>query len=246
MADAAKDTQFSPGGKPETVAPPDELRQLRALWESHGTALLVAVAVALLAASAAMLYRNHTRRSADEAARSLASARNAQDLEDLITRRPSAAVVPLATLKLAKAYFDGGNYDLALAKYQEFGDKFPSHSMAAVAEIGRLHCQEAKGQTEEAAKAYREFALKHPDSFLAPQAVLGEARCLEALGRLNEARTVYEDFIAAKPESGWKPRAEELLEGINKKQPAAVSVTNASAPAVTGAPAGTNAAPGTN
>jgi predicted negative regulator of RcsB-dependent stress response len=232
MADAGKNNPTpAPSGVPTPAPQHDELQQLRHLWASHGTPILVAVALALLAVSAAMLYRNHARRSVQDASHALASARTAQDLEDLITRRPSATLAPLALMKLAKAYFDAGNYDLALSKYGELRTKYPGHSLALLAEMGRISCLEAKGQTEEASKAYRDFAQKHPDNFLTPEAILGEGRCLEALGRLGEARTLYEDFIAAKPDSGWKPRAEELLEALNKKAPAATAATNASSAA---------------
>jgi TolA-binding protein len=120
-------------------------------------------------------------------------------------------------LKLAKAHFDSGAYEPAMGKYVEFGTKFPKHPWAAVAELGKIHCQEAIGQTEQALAGFSAFVEQHPGHFLKSEAVFGRGRCLETLGRLSEAKAVYEDFIAANPDSGWVSRAEELLEQVKRK-----------------------------
>jgi tetratricopeptide (TPR) repeat protein len=135
-----------------------------------------------------------------------------------VERHPSAPTTPLAVLKLAKGYYDSGNHDMALGKYDEFLKEFADHPFAPAAELGRVHCLEARAQLHEALEGYRSFAANRPDHFLAPQAILAQARCLEQLGQLAEARTVYEDFITSAGETMWRNRAEQLLETIEDRQ----------------------------
>jgi len=144
------------------------------------------------------------------------SARNAQDLEQLITESPSSEAAPMAIMKLAKVFFNAGNYDSAMGKYVEFKTKFPQHDWAPAAEMGRIQCLEARSQTEDALENYTAFAKTHTNYFLLPQAVFGQARCLEQLGRHKEAIAVYEDFIAAHPKSAWTSKAEDLMESLKK------------------------------
>jgi predicted negative regulator of RcsB-dependent stress response len=207
----------APSPSPSGVTGAPEWQPLRDLWKAYGITILTAIAVGLLAVVAAAFYRNHKQTVADETAARLSSARTAQDLENIVARHPSASVAPPALLRLAMTYFDAGNHDLALARYQDFKAKFPAHSLAAVAEMGIIHCTEGKGLLDEAVRGFKDFAVRHPGHFLAAEATLGQGRCLEALGKLDEARTVYEDFIAAHPQSGWKPLVEEALDAVKKK-----------------------------
>jgi len=120
-------------------------------------------------------------------------------------------------LRLAKAYFDAGNYDLALSRYTDFEKDFPRHAMLEVAKVGRFHCMEGRGQLQEALALYDTFLRATPAHFLAPQAMFGKARCLEQLGRADEARAVYEDFIVAQPDSPWVFRAQDLLDSMDRR-----------------------------
>jgi len=198
------------------AAQPDELHDLRAFVREYGTSAGLAAVVVLAVAVGVGVYRSHTRSTREAASAQLGNARSLQDLESLLAKHAATPAAPLAMLKLAHGYFDGGNYDAAMAKYDEFKQKFPTHPLALAAELGRAHCQEAKGMTQAALDGFTAFIKEHPKDFLVPQAAFGKARCLEALGKSAEAKTVYEDFIAANPKSGWVPRAEELIEQLNR------------------------------
>lgn len=197
--------------------PQDEFQELREFFRSYGKPVAAAACIILAVITALALYRIHTRTGIRQASLLLSSAQTLQDLETLVEQHPATPVAPLAVMKLAKVYFDSGNCDMALNKYVEFKLKFPEHQMAVAAELGRIHCMEAKGQLEDALMAFTAFSAKHPGHFLTPQAVFGQGRCLEQLGRYREAKALYEDFIAAHPESGWIPRTEELLASVTRK-----------------------------
>jgi predicted negative regulator of RcsB-dependent stress response len=222
---------------PEYVT--DDLHHVKQFFQQHGLRIVVNVVVAVAVIASVLFYRGCGSRREQQATSQLGTARSVQDLEAVVARYPSAAVAPVATLRLAKAYFDTGYYDLALAKYNEFGTRFGAHELARVAEMGRIHCTEAKGQVQEAAQAFKAFAAAHPTHYLAAQAIFGEARCLEQLGRLDDARVIYEDFVTRHPKSGWHSRAQEALETVNKKikkqgsspaAPVAAAATNAVSP----------------
>ena len=194
----------------------DEIGEVKAILREN-VKPIVAVACILIAGFAVLVVR-HVRASAGiRSSEMLSSARSVQDLEMVIARHPSTLAAPLALLRLAKAHFDSGNYEVALNKYDEFKLKFPEHQMADAADLGKIHCMEARGQLAEALTAFTTFVRGHPDHFLRPQALFGQARCLQQLGRLREARTLYEDFIAKNPGSVWLSRAEESLRTVTRK-----------------------------
>ncbi|MFC1498328.1 tol-pal system YbgF family protein [Verrucomicrobiota bacterium] len=195
----------------------DELKDLKEFLLSHGKYMVTGVCVILVFILAVTFYKSRTSTRIKEASRAFDTAKTVQDLESLESKYPSAQTTPLAMMRLAKIYFDTGNYELALYKYGEIKQKFPDHQAADSAELGRIHCMEAKNQLEEAAASFSEFSASHTNHFLRPQAIFGEARCLVQLGRYEHARTLYEDFIAAYPKSQWLPMAEELLDSVNQK-----------------------------
>ena len=195
----------------EEHVPVDDLKALRDLADRYGRQAALATGVVVVAILAAFWYRTHKQNQREEAVAQLSAARTPQDLEALVSDYGDTPVIPLALLKLAKGYFDNGNYDMALTRYTEFEEKYTDHEMLPAAGLGRVHCLEARGQLQEALAGFEAFTTLHPGHFLQPEAVLGRGRCLEQLGRHDEARTVYEDFIAANPDNGWTPRAEELL-----------------------------------
>lgn len=195
----------------------DEFRDLKDILRKHVNQIAVGLCIALAVTVSVVLYRSRARAKVQQASHMLSSAHTIQDLEAITMQYPSSAVAPLAMMQLAKVYYNAGKYDMALDKYIEFGLKFPDHQMAAAAELGRIHCLEARGRLGEAYEGFTAFLADHPDDFLTFQAVFGRARCLEQLGRYTEAKELYEGFIEAHPESSWTSRAEELLGSVNRK-----------------------------
>lgn len=196
------------------AAQPAELQKLRQLLDTHGKPVAIAAGVVVATILVVNGIRMHRESKVEHASARLGSARSIQELDAVITDFGSTPAAPLARLRLARNLYDQGNYDAALNKYDEVLSEHPDHRFALGAELGRIHCMEAKGQTADALSAFAEFAADHPDHYLTPQAIFGSGRCLERMGQDGEARTLYEDFIAANPESGWLPRAEERLEKV--------------------------------
>lgn len=194
-----------------------EIERLRVLLKEHGRYVLAGTAAALLVIVAVVLFRNQRLNKERRASSQLSAARSSQQLNELLRQHPSAAVAPAARLKLAKAYYDGGQYTLARVTYEQFLGKHGDDALASVAKLGKAHSLEAENQVEQAADAFRSFMASTPNHYLYPQAVLGHARCLEQLGRTDEARAVFEEFLAARPESRWAVEMEGQLVGLKKR-----------------------------
>lgn len=183
----------------------------------HRTPLVVGACAVVLALLCPALYHLHARKKIQRASMMLSSARAMEDLDTLVAKYPATPAAPLALIKTAKLHFDSGNYDVALSKYAEFKKQFSKHPMAPAADLGRIHCIEARGQIEEALQAFAAFSRENPTHFLTSQAILGEARCLKQLGKLHEAKALYEDFIVGRANSAWIPRVKELLIAVDKE-----------------------------
>ncbi|NQT92331.1 MAG: tetratricopeptide repeat protein [Lentisphaerae bacterium] len=219
----------------EEVGQPEELEQLLLWLRKRGTPL-AAGALIVLALVAAVLYARRRSESGEkEALVMLSSSRNIQEFESIATEYPDSPAAPLALLRAAKGHYDVGSYAMAIQKYSDFLETYADHVMAAAAELGKIHCTEAMGQTEKALLDFIAFANERPNNFLNSQAVLGQGRCLEQLRRYEEARTLYEDFLAEHADGPWTLVAEERLELVNGQ------LRRAARPAVSVGPLATEA-----
>lgn len=216
MAETAKKDQKAVVAK--TPLSPGGVRDVPVFLQQYGWAILAGIALVALVAMAAYIFKTSRDRMASEAGAKLAAIRTLPELEKFIADYSETPLAPSAMLLLANAYYNAADYDMALNKYLEFKQKFPpTHILIPAAEMGRLHCLEARQQFQEALDGFTTFQKTYPTNFLCSQAVFGQGRCLEQFGLLNEARTVYEDFIARDPKNLWVNRAKESLESVNKK-----------------------------
>ncbi|MEI6564150.1 MAG: tetratricopeptide repeat protein [bacterium] len=181
-------------------------------WKSWVLTAGIAVAIVL----AVSLYRANKDGNEEKASQMLGEARNVQAMQAIMSQYPSTAAAKLALLQTAKAQYDNGDVVSAQASYQDFLSKNPTHPMASIAELGKIHCTEALGQPDAALVAYNQFAATHPHHFLMPMALFGKARCLQTLKRFTEARTTYEDFLAANPKSLWINDVEEAMKQLER------------------------------
>lgn len=201
----------------QVVAHGDELNDLIVAWSTYRGHILGGLVVVLVVGLGAWFFVRSSRQSVEEASRMVSTARSVDDLVNVVRQYPSSPSAPVALIMAAKAYYDQGGYDLAMAQYEEFKQKYPDHEWSEAATLGIVHCMEAMGRLEDALNGYGAFLAAQPGHFLSAEAVMGQGRCLQMLGRNAEARSLYEDFMAANPQSGWTPRMKELLEVVNRR-----------------------------
>lgn len=198
-------------------APQQEQEKQVAFFKAYASQIATVVLIIAAVGIAAYRYYGVAERQKQEATEKLFSARSTQELDLLLSDNASSHVAPLALLKMAKLQFNAGNYDMAMSKYDEFKKKYSQHDLADAAEMGKLHCMEARNQTQEALAGFIAFTKAKPNNFLYAEAVIAQGRCLEQLGQKKEAITVYEDFIAAHPKSAWTSKVEDLMKALKNK-----------------------------
>lgn len=103
----------------------------------------------------------------------------------------------LARFYLANAYFQLGNYDLALQHFDDFSAKQPYLASSRLAGIGA--CYEAKGDHEKAAENFEQAGLSYPKE-------------VDAAAHLNNAA---HNFM----QSGKNDKAASLFKKIKKEYP---------------------------
>ena len=194
-----------------------EVESAKEFARTYGVQLAVGIGLALVIIGGFSWYRSNKAAGEAKAAEMLSAARSAKQIEEVIKQYPSALAAQTAMLQLAKTYYDSGNYGMASTAYSDFESKYPKHPMVDVARLGKIHCQEATGQSEEALAGFEAFLKSHTNHFLSAVATFGKARTLEQMGQLTEARAVYEDYMAANPESPRRADAETELAAIDRK-----------------------------
>lgn len=183
---------------------------------TSGPRLLTSILLILAVFMGIRFYFSHKHSSIEKAAMAMAQAKSLDALERVAIDYKSTPSAPLAYMSLGKAYFQSGDYDMALNKYLEFESKFPNHPLLLAVQLNRINCLEARGQVQEAKAEYEKFAKEHPEHFLATEALFGQARCLAQLGEWEKAKVIYEDYMVANPKGTWFPRAEDALSEVDR------------------------------
>jgi len=214
MSEISKIENPAPAAQPARPIPenlPEELLPVYDWWHAKGRQTVTVAAIALaIVALGLIVNQNHKARSRQAVERLLA-ADSIEELEALVSQYGRTGAGRLAQLRLAKAYYDAGQYDNALARYDAYARK-ASDRFADIAVIGRAHVLEAKGEVAAAQAAFAAFRQENPDHFLTPQAILGEARCLAVSGDKEAARKLLDLLIAVKAGTDWEDRAGNLKE----------------------------------
>jgi len=138
----------------------------------------------------------------------VATAYTTDELEDAVAKFGGDRVGGLLKLRLAKSYFDAGNFDGALEIYSALEGKEPD-GFADVVPVGKAQCLEALGRFAEAAEAFDAFASANGGSFLALTAKLGAARCVAQGGDRAKA---LERLAALEGEVGGDDLAKSRVE----------------------------------
>ena len=116
----------------------DELAEVKQFIETYGKPAVTALLVVMIAIGAFQMYTTRKQNRIDESARQLAAARSIPDFEAVYANYGKTKAAPRALLAAAKLYYDNANYEIAIAKYEEFLREFPEDRMVSTAELGRI------------------------------------------------------------------------------------------------------------
>ena len=216
-------------------------------WEKDGKQTVIWLLVAAIAVGGWYGWKNYRANQKIAASAAFVNAYTTDELEEAASKFSGSAAAGAIKLRLAKSYFDAGNYDQALATYDEVAAKAPE-GFADIPVVGKAQCLEAQGKFAEAQKAFDAFAEANPKHYLTLTAQLGAARCLcqagdkkTALARIDALKAANKDDEMAKARV---EAAEKLINRFGKKaSPAPVAKPAEKSAAKPAAPAAKPAAP---
>jgi tetratricopeptide (TPR) repeat protein len=196
-----------------TVPPPprDVALETRVFWERFKTPVAAAFIVLALGAIVFAGYRLYADRRAAAASASLASAKNAQQYEQIIRRYPNTDAAADAHLLLAEAQRKEGKFADANATLEAFIAKYPQHELVSTAKMAVAANLEAMGKTDEALSMYQQIASAYPNNFNAPLALISQVFILKAKNRDDDARHICETILTQYRNSFWAGEAAQQL-----------------------------------
>lgn len=139
----------------------------------------------------------------------------------------------------AVALFDGGKYDEAQARFQQFLKDYSESPFVSQAAFGVAACYDAQGKTQDAISGYQGVVDRYPNQNVGPQAKLALGRLLEGQGKFTEARSNFQEVLRSSQGTIASEAASRLQE-LNTAHPETLESTNRSvaptAPAMPAAP----------
>ncbi len=117
--------------------------------------------------------------------------------ERVVDEFGGTSVAPEATIELANAFFQTGDYEKARTHYSAYLDEYGQQDayFRQAARSGLAACDEEEEKYEDAANGYLGLADEDPDSYLAPGLLLDAARCFHAADQKDRARALYDRVV---------------------------------------------------
>jgi predicted negative regulator of RcsB-dependent stress response len=221
----------------------DDLRitdqfDLRVFWAEHGKKVAVAVGVIAVVGLVIMYWQHQSAAQVEQAAESLARARDVTMLEQVAREYPDSPTAAAALFRLADLYYRNAKYAEARSTYERIAKSFPSHPLASSAKLSIAAILEAQGNLDAAGQQYFQLANTGQGSYLANAARMGLGRCYEAQGKKKEARQVYEEVMAAGQNAPWFNQAYIRWVVLNRDVPPEKPQPSAATPLTAPAPSG--------
>jgi TolA-binding protein len=204
-----------------TAPPPSRDAAIETLvfWERFKNEIIGALIVVLLAVIGFTGYRFYSDRQAVAASALLASAKSAQEYQQVITRYPNTPASADAYLLLAEAERGEKRFAEANATLQAFITKNPNHEFVSTARMAIAANLESMGKSDEALSTYQQIASTYPNSFNAPLALLSQVFILKAKNRTEEARRICEAILTQHRTSFWAGEAMQELRLLKPSGP---------------------------
>jgi TolA-binding protein len=188
-------------------------------WERFKNEIIGALIVVLLAVIGFTGYRFYSDRQAAAASALLASAKSAQEYQQVITRYPNTPASADAYLLLAEAERGEKRFAEANATLQAFITKNPNHEFVSTARMAMAANLESMGKSDEALSMYQQIASTYPNSFNAPLALLSQVYILKAKNRTEDARRICEAILTQHRTSFWAGEAMQELRLLKPSGP---------------------------
>jgi predicted negative regulator of RcsB-dependent stress response len=199
-------------------------------WYRFKTEIGAVIVIALLALIGFGGYRIYCERRNSAASTLLASAKTAQDYEQVIARYPNAPAGATAYLLLAQAQRDDHKLMESNATLQIFIDKNPDHELVSTARMAMAANLESMGKMDEALSTYQRVAADYPKSYNAPLALVSQVPILKAKNQNDAARRICETILTQYRDSFWSGEAMRELRSLKPAGPTKPPGTSPMAP----------------
>jgi predicted negative regulator of RcsB-dependent stress response len=210
------------------IATRDAKVEAQVFWLKYQKGITALLVLAILAMFGLAGYRFYSDRQEAAAAGLLASAKGAQDYQQVITKYSGTPAGASAYLLLAEAQRKDKKFAEANATLQTFVSKYPKHELEATARMAMATNLESMDKNDDALAGYQKTAADFPKSYIAPFALLAQVELLKAKGRADDARRVCENIMTQYRESivvGEASRQLRLLKPSVSAQPRGRSTT---------------------
>ena len=192
----------------------DPALEARVFWIRFKKEIAAVMIMAVLGFVGYAGYRFYSERRNTAAAGLLASAKNAQDYQQVIAQYPNTPAEASAYLLLAEAQRKEKKFADSNATLQLFVNKNPEHELLATAHMTVAANLASLDKTDEALSKYRQIATSYPKSYVAPFALLAEVELLKSKGRTDEARRACETLLTNYRESILAGEASRQLRSL--------------------------------
>ena len=179
----------------------DPALEARVFWIRFKKEIAAVMIVAVLGFVGYAGYRFYSEYRNTAAAGLLASAKTAQDYQQVMAQYPSTPAEASAYLLLAEAQRKEKKFADSNATLQLFVNKNPEHELLATAHMTVAANLASLDKTDEALSKYRQIATSYPKSYIAPFALLAQVELLKSKGRTDEARRACEALLTNYRES---------------------------------------------
>src|SRR6266550_3922585 len=215
-----------------TAPPPsrDPTIETLVFWERFKNEIIGALIVVLLAVIGFTGYRFYSDRQAAAASALLASAKSAQQYQQVITRYPNTPASADAYLLLGEAQRGEKRFAEANATLQAFITKNPNHEFVSTARMAIAANLESMGKSDEALSTYQQIASTYPNSFNAPLALLSQVYILKTKNRTEEARRICETILTQHRTSFWAGEAMQELRLLKPSGPSEAAPASTAPP----------------
>ena len=246
-----QDDSQTPEVRPIPENLPEELLPLYDWWMANGKSFLTTVGVGLVVVGAILWFKsysaNRLEASNQEFIRSQTllnqASANAGDvlpdangntalaeLEAAVNKYGGSKTGNAIRLNLAKAYYNLGRFQDAVATYDQCLAKGAPVGFEDIALVGKACSLEGAEKYDEALAAFRDFQKDNPKSYLIRQAQFGEARVLALQGKKDEAKKLLENLKAKETGNEDAEKAiNNLISVIDRYEPRSLFDTAAAA-----------------
>lgn len=193
---------------------PEELLPVLHWWQDRGPKTLAYVAAAIIVVAGVTLWAQHRAQKQATTVAQLTTATTAEDYEAILAQ--GTATTAIAKLDLAKQLFAAGDYEAALATYDQLSG-LDDPAFAPIVTVGRILSLEALGKTDEAlaAVATAEETIKDAH-FLAAELTMAKARLQAQKGDKAAAKATLQPLLTS-DNASTKARAERIESVIEAK-----------------------------